>query len=292
MNQESRIILSKTVVLALILFAFPALVWAAPEKINNFEDLKNTQINSYSAAVIDSDTGELLFGKREDTEKPVASITKILGADVYLSVKPDLNKKVKMDSADEVGGGRLKLPIGTTMRAKNFLHASLIGSANNSATGLMRLSDLGKNKFIDRMNDLAKEVGAEDANFVDASGISPNNKASAKDLALIGKKVYENGYVSNISAKKSYSFSINNGKGEKKIVHTSPIVSKSSSTFKVLAAKTGYLPEVGNNLIVKIKSKKNSKAKIIVVLMGASNQGATTQDATKIAKWAFKNYKW
>jgi len=109
---------------------------------------------------------------------------------------------------------------------------------------------------------------------------------------LIGKKVFGNSTICKISSKKNYSFSVNGGKGSKRIVHTSPIVSKKESGFKILAAKTGYLPEVGNNLIVKLQKKDSSKATIIVVLMGAASQNATTRDAVKLGKWTFANYKW
>jgi len=261
-------------------------------KAKKFKSFKPSKISSYSAAVIDAGSGELLFGKREDVKRAVASITKIAGAYVFLDQNPDLNKKVKMESGDEVPGGRLRLPVGTTMKAKDFLYASLIGSANNSATALPRLTSLGKSNFVDRMNSLADSAGASGAKFVDTSGISPDNRASAKDLALIGKKVYGSSYLSKVSSTKSYSFHINSGKGTKKIVHTSPIVSKKNSSFKVLAAKTGYLDEARNNLLVKLGNKKKTKAKIVVVLMGAKTQTATTQDATKLAKWAFANYKW
>jgi len=265
---------------------------ASVSKTGDYKDFRSTQIGSYSAATIDAETGELLFGKRENTEKPVASITKLLGAEVFLSTDTNLNKKVRMESNDEVGGGRLRLPIGTTMRAKNFLYASLIGSANNSATALVRLSGLGKNNFIDKMNDLAHEAGATEAKFVDACGISPDNKGSAKGLALIGKKVFDNKSIRSISSRKRVSFNINNGKGTKTIVHTSPIISQKNISFKVLAAKTGFLPEVGDNLIVKLQSKKDKKAKVIVVLMGAVSKNAAARDAAKLGKWAFKNYKW
>jgi serine-type D-Ala-D-Ala endopeptidase (penicillin-binding protein 7) len=270
----------------------PLVAGAAPSKVKNFKDLKTSQLRSFSAAVIDAGSGELLFGKREETEKPVASITKIAGAFVFLSQNPNLNKKVRMESEDEKGGGRLRLPVGTSMRAKDFLYASLVGSANNSATALSRLTDLSKSKFIDEMNRLADSAGASDAKFVDACGISPNNEASAKDLALIGNKVFGDSFLCKVSSTKSYSFNINDGKGTKRIVHTSPIVSKKSSVFKVLAAKTGYLPEVGNNLLVKLQNKKKSKAQIMIVLMGANTQNATTLDASKLGKWAFANYKW
>jgi D-alanyl-D-alanine carboxypeptidase len=276
-------------------FAFlltPVITIAAPTKVSSFKDFKSSKISSYAAAVIDSTSGEILFGKRENEKKPVASITKIVGASVFLGRNPDLEKKAKKAKEDEVGGGRLKLPVGTTFSVKNFLYGSLIGSANNAATALIRLSGLGKSSFVSKMNDLAESAGAEEAQFVDACGLSPENRASAKEMALIGAKVYSDQYLCKISAKKSYSFKINDGKGTKTIIHTSPLVSSSNSKFRVLAAKTGYLPEIGNNLLAKIENKKDRNAKIIVVTFGAKNQSSATRDITNLAKWVFKNYEW
>jgi len=265
---------------------------AEVSKVSNFKNLKASRITSYSAAVIDNASGELLFGKRENEKKPVASITKIIGAYVFLSQNPNLDKNAKMLKGDEVGGGRLRLPIGTTTKIKNFLYSSLIGSANNSATALIRLSGLGKSTFINRMNHFASEAGADDTNFVDACGISPSNRSTAYELAVLGRKVFENNLICSISARKTYSFSINGSKGKKTITHTSAIVKQNSGTFKVMAAKTGYLPEVGNNLIVKLSKKSNSQAKIIIVTFGAKSQSAASRDITTLAKWAFDNFRW
>ncbi len=275
--------------LLFFLFALPA--QAEMIRKSNFKNFRNAQAGSYSVAVVDNSTGKLLFSKRAEDEKPIASITKIIGAYVFLNEKPDLSEKVCMEQKDEVDGGRLKLPVGSTMKAKDFLYSSLIGSANNSATALIRLSGLTKNDFIDKMNSLAEDVGAKDANFVDSSGISPDNKATVKDLALLGRKVFDNNQIRQISGLKKYTFKYDNGKKKKTVLHTSPIVSNNSSYFKVLSAKTGYLPEVGNNLIVKLQSKKSSKNQIIVALMGANTRNTTTQDAIKLGKWAFSNYK-
>ena len=275
--------------LFLSLFALP--VHAEMVKKSNFKAFKNAQAGSYSVAVLDNSTGKVLFSKRANDEKPVASITKIIGAYVFLEEKPNLSQKVCMEQKDEVAGGRLRLPVGSTMKAKDFLYSSLIGSANNSATALIRLSGLTKDKFIDKMNNLAKDAGAEDANFVDSSGISPDNEASAQDLALIGQKVFSKSKICQISARKKYTFSYNGGRGSKTVTHTSPIVNNKNSSFSIISAKTGYLPEVGNNLIVKLRSKKNKKNQIIIALMGAKTKNATTQDAIKLGKWAFKNYK-
>lgn len=275
----------------LIFLLAPAMAGAQLEKKKTFKDFRRASLSSPYAAVIDASSGELLFGKNENEKKPVASITKIVGAYVYLQENPNLKRVVKMESDDEVGGGRLKLPVGTSAKAKDFLCSSLIGSANNSATALIRLSGLGKSEFTRKMEDLANQAGASTANFVDSSGISPQNEASAKDLALIGKKVLENKTICDIGGKKKYSFKINGGKGTKSIVHTSSIVSARNKTFDVLFAKTGYLPEVGNNLIVKLENRQKRKNDVIVVTMGARSKTANASDVTKLGKWVAENYK-
>lgn len=275
----------------LIFLLAPAMADARLEKKKTFKDFRKASLSSPYAAVIDAESGELLFGKNENEKKPVASITKIVGAYVYLQENPNLKRVVKMESNDEVGGGRLKLPVGTSAKAKDFLCSSLIGSANNSATALIRLSGLGKSEFTRKMEELAGQAGASTANFVDSSGISPQNQASAKDLALIGKKVLENKTICDIGGKKKYSFKINGGKGTKSIVHTSSIVSTKNKTFDVLFAKTGYLPEVGNNLIVKLENRQNRKNDVIVVTMGARSKTANASDVTKLGKWVAENYK-
>ena len=142
------------------------------------------------------------------------------------------------------------------------------------------------------MDSLATSVGASDkTNFVDACGISPNNTSTAKDIALIAQKVFSNSTLCKVSSTKKYSFYYNNGKGQKTVIHTSPIITAKNSGFSVLAAKTGYLPEVGYNLLVKAKGKKE-KNDIIAVVFGAKSRSASTNDVQKMAKWVFRNYKW
>ncbi len=287
MNRQTKILFF----LSFLLVFTPSLTFAQLEKKKNFKNFRKASLGSSNVAVIDANSGELLFGKNENEEKPVASITKIVGAYVYLNENPNLKRTVKMEAGDEVGGGRLKLPVGTSAKAKDFLCSSLIGSANNSATALIRLSGLSKNDFTRKMEELAGQAGASSANFVDSSGISPSNRTSAKDLALIGKKVLENKTICEIGGKKKYSFRINDGRGTKNIVHTSSIVSTKNKNFDVLFAKTGYLPEVGNNLIVKLESKQNRKNDVIIVTMGARSKTVSASDVTKLGNWVMGNYK-
>ena len=284
----------KKIVFPTLFFVFflPVGVLASPQKSNNFSDLKPNEIKSQSAVVIDNESNAVLFGKNENKQKPAASLTKIVGAYVFLERNPNLSKNTTLQRSDEVGGGRLRLPYGTRLKVKDMLYASLIGSANNSANSLVRLSGLSKNDFLNRMNQLARDAGCSSkTNFVDACGISPQNVSSAKDLAIIGKKVFANDLISQISSRKRYSFPINNGKGLKSIFHTSSLAGWQNGNYSISAVKTGYLPEVGNNLLVKAE-KRRGKGEIIAVVMGAPTKAASNKDIQKLVAWAFENYKW
>jgi len=293
LKTKSLLILSLALILP-VFFLCPSITDAKVKKDSDYSKLKKSKIKAYSAVVIDKSSGKVLFSKRKNSIKPAASTTKLVSAYAYLSTKPNLNNSAKMKRGDEVGGGRLRLPVGSKMKEKYFLYASLVGSANNSATALIRLSGMSKSSFLDKMNSVAKNAGAKKTNFVDASGISSNNKTTAKDLALIARKVFKKKTIRKASGKKSKTLRVNNSR-RKKIKHTSPLMRKKSSSFKVRAAKTGYLPQVGHNLVADVRGKKKSgkkKGKIIVAVIGAGGSTSAANDVSKLAKWAFNNYDW
>jgi len=284
----------KKILLTISLFLIiPFLTQAKVKKDKDYSSYRKSKVSAYSAVVIDKSSGKILFSKKSTKKNPAASITKIVSAYAFLSEKPNLGKKSTMKRVDEVGGGRLRLPIGSKLSSKEYLYAALTGSANNSATALMRLSKKNNSEFIKKMNTTAEKAGAEETTFVDPSGISAQNISTPYDLALIGKKVFSKKLIRKACSKKNYTITANGGR--KKISHTSPIVKKKSKTFKVRAAKTGYLPEIGHNLIADIRGKKKSgskKGKLIVVVMGAKSQSKAAKDVERLSKWALKNYDW
>jgi len=51
-------------------------------------------VNARAAVLIDAQTGEVLFDKNSGTPMPIASLTKLMTAMVFLESKPDLSKRV------------------------------------------------------------------------------------------------------------------------------------------------------------------------------------------------------
>lgn len=128
-------------------------------------------------------TGEVVAEKNADTLMPVASLTKLVTAVVARkTIDPDeriiLNKKIV-----DTYGNTANLHAGEVFLAKDLLYPLLMVSSNDAAEALA--ASYGRKAFIDAMNDFVQSVGAYRTYFRDPSGLSPDNRSTATDFALI-----------------------------------------------------------------------------------------------------------
>ena len=86
-------------------------------------------------------------------------------------------------------GHSLTLFLGLNISAENLLKASLIQSTNDACEALAYF--LGKEKFLDLMNQKAKELGMKNTVFSDVHGLSPTNRSTAADLAKLISYIYK-----------------------------------------------------------------------------------------------------
>ena len=82
-------------------------------------------VNARAALLIDAQTGEVLYDKNSGTPMPIASLTKLMTAMVYLESKPDLGKRVMVSREDLAGSGKTQLRSGEVLTMRDLLHASL-----------------------------------------------------------------------------------------------------------------------------------------------------------------------
>ncbi|MCX6784539.1 MAG: serine hydrolase [Candidatus Komeilibacteria bacterium] len=270
---------NKVYFLLLVIFlAVPGLIKAQTEPI----------ITAQAAVVIDAKTGKELYNLNATEKLIAASLTKLVSAMVFLDQKKNLNTIVTLSQKDEVGGARLRVNVGSKMSLSDALHASLIGSSNNATMLVMRNSGLTKDQFVAKMNLKAQKLGL-DATFVEPTGLSASNTVSALDIAKISQAAFQYTTIKTIAGKWSYQFKIRNTGAIKKFTNTDPLMTRKKD-FIVTASKTGYLPEIGNNIA--ISARKNSKSpEVIVVVMGTETKEGVLEDAQKLASWTLNNYQ-
>ncbi|MFA5936169.1 MAG: serine hydrolase [Patescibacteria group bacterium] len=268
---------------------------SGPTKHVNAMDYSRSDKEFASAIVIDQKSGEVLYEYKPDTAWSAASLTKLMGALVFMDQGLSWNKIVDIRAQDEVGGGRLRVSSGATLRVVDLLYSSITASANNAAMALARISGLGQAGFVKAMNVKAKALGLENSTFVDASGMDPKNVTTARDMAKLASMAFNTEAIRKPSTTGSYTFTIRNTGQRKELTNTNDILTKPVyDPFYVTGGKTGFLYESMYNLALRVKptGEKTAERSLMVVVFGSQTREASFKSATSLANWAWKAYKW
>ncbi|MCT4570009.1 D-alanyl-D-alanine carboxypeptidase, partial [Bacillus thuringiensis] len=148
-------------------------------------------ITGQYGVTIDADTGEILYGKREDERSYPASIAKMMTTLLLLeNVKEDEEITVTENAIKtESQSKKIKLRAGEKLKRDEALKLMLIISADPIAESIAEHIAGSKNEFVKMMNARAKELGTKHATFKNASGADAlGNKVSPYDIAIITKE--------------------------------------------------------------------------------------------------------
>jgi serine-type D-Ala-D-Ala carboxypeptidase (penicillin-binding protein 5/6) len=245
-------------------------------------------LTAKSYVVVEEANGNIILAKDENMQWTPASLTKLVTAMVVLDYSPKLSKTIAMSKIDEVGGGRLAVVAGEKYKQKDLFYASLVASANNATVALARSTGLTLEQFVEKMNQKALSLGAENTYFLEPAGMSEKNTSTALDYVKIAKKAFSIPAISEAVAKKTYSFRSLSGK---KLLHNIKTTNKllGDTQLKVLAGKTGYLEESMRNFVARVETSEGKK--FLVVVFGSKNSSTQFAETKELALYAFAQLK-
>lgn len=239
------------------------------------------EIKSLSAILIREKNNEIILEKNADQVSPMASLTKIFSVFTFLNEADNqarLNEIVNYSEKDEEYNlkyfpkweiARINLADGDTLSVKDLVYSALVRSANNAVESLARVSGLERNDFIAKINLWAKENGASTIKINEPTGLDKNNVGSAKDIAFLASKIFNNKTMADASSSKSYSFTTRNDNSLKLRYNSSDLVLNNNyKNFKITGSKTGYLDEAGYCLIT--RAEINGESFLVVILNSPS----------------------
>ncbi len=253
-----------------------------------------------ASIVVDAATGQKLVGKKTSTAFPIASLTKVMTAAVFMDTKPNLNQVVTYTKQDDIECSCLRLADGEQVTLKDLLFASLVGSANNATLALVRATGLPRQEFVQRMNDKAMALGLKQTSYVDPTGLEKGNVSSAEDLAAIGriipdtyptlKRALSTKTVKIVSKNKVCSAPFRQKDGS--CVHTLTTTNKllGKTSFDIVSAKTGFIDEARHTLLVRARNKAGHD--VVLVFLRVQNRADSFAFANQLIEWTFKNYRW
>ncbi len=246
-------------------------------------------VTADSVFVIDVPTRKVLVSERADELHPMASTTKLMTASVAVDGGTPFTSRYALLQGDEIGGARLRVPVGATMTFEDIMYSMLVGSANNAAHAVARISGGGDvGKFIASMNAKAGEFGLVNTHFEDPSGLNVENVSTAREIAALALEAMERYEIKKICSTAEYTFETS--AGPHTIRNTNDLLTDSDNGLYVFGGKTGYLIESGWNLVVQLQDERQKP--ILVVVLGSDSQSHLFSDAERAARWAWDNHRW
>ena len=157
------------------------------------------EISAQGAILMDAATGTVLYEQNAHTPLPPASVTKIMTMLLIMEAIDDgrigwEDMVTASAAAAAKGGSQIYLKEGETMPVSTLLKSVAVSSANDAACALAEHIAGSEAAFVERMNSRARELGMNDTNFVNCTGLddedtAKNHRTSAYDIALMSREL-------------------------------------------------------------------------------------------------------
>ena len=161
----------------------------------------NFDVNARTAIVQDYLSGKILFEKDADRQIFPASMTKIMTSiiafDLLKSGELSLDDKFFVSEnawrLSQAGYSSMFIMVGDEVSVENLLKGIIIASGNDACVALSEGIAGSEEEFSFLMNSKASEIGMENTNFTNSSGINdPDNYSTVKDILIMSNYLIKN----------------------------------------------------------------------------------------------------
>lgn len=271
--------------------------------INKFCNTAEINISAPVCVLMEYSTGKILFEKNLNKMMYPASTTKLMTAILVLE-KCQLTDvaTVSNSAVDSVPAGysTAYLQKGEKLTIEQLLHVLLIPSANDAANVLAEHVGGSIANFANMMNSKAKEIGCENTNFKNPSGIhDENHYSTAYDLSLIAKHAMQFQTIKDIVQKTVYNLpKTDKYNSDNRIFYNTNLLLSHHSPDDyyypyATGLKTGYTNPAKDCIIA---TAKKDDLELIAVILGAEDTNGSLVpkflDCKKLFEYGFSNYSY
>lgn len=265
--------------LSLALAAFAAPAMAAPSTIDT---------TAKHAVVIDFNTGATLLDKGADDRMEPASLSKMMTAYVVFDyIKKGQVTLEDMLPVDEKAWAKHKtdesnmfVALGSRVKVEDLIRGMIVQSGNDACYVLAEGLAGSIDAFVDRMNEMAKQLGLDHSHFANVDGLpDPQEYVTARDLATLSHHLIAD-YPEYYHYESEKEFTYNGIKQGNR----NPLLYKD---LGVDGLKTGHTEEAGYGVAI---SAVRDGRRIIEVLAGMSSMKERAGESEKVLEWAFREY--
>jgi D-alanyl-D-alanine endopeptidase (penicillin-binding protein 7) len=238
------------------------------------------KLSANAVFVMDQNSREVLVSKNDKAVMPIASLTKLMTGLLVADAKLPLDEEITIteDDLDIYKGTGSRLSVGTRLTRGEAMHLALMSSENRAAHALGRTYPGGMLNFVRLMNAKAAELGMRDTRYVEPTGLSVENRSSARDLALLVAAAYQRPLLREFSTSQGYSVD----SGRRVLQYRNSNRLTADPKWDIDLQKTGYISEAGRCMVM---SAKLAGRQVIMVFLDAADKSARIGDAQRVRRY-------
>lgn len=269
--RRARAVLVAVVVLAALAAGGGAQALAAPSII------------APSAIAVEPATRDVVYERRADKRRPIASTTKMMTALLASENLALDDVLVAAPYAAQPAESVLGIRGGQKITVRDALRALLLVSANDVAQTLaVRIAGSTK-RFVAMMNERARRLGLRDTHFANPIGLDdPRNYSTASDLAKLALVLRENAFLRRTTDMTAATVRV--GGETRRILNRNLLV---RNVPFVNGVKTGHTNTAGYILV---GSGTRAGITVVSVVLGDPSESARDQDTLRLLRYATGRY--
>ena len=243
------------------------------------------------AVLMDYESGTLLFHKNADERLEPASMAKLM----TIAVVFDELQRGRLSMDDEFfisehawreggaasGGSTMFAELNSKIKVSDLIRSVIIQSGNDAAIALAEGIGGTEETFAKMMNQLGKEIGLTNSNFVNATGLpDPNQYSTARDLAVIARFIiaqFPEYYP--IFSEPEFTWNKIRQQNRNSLVEMG---------IGVDGLKTGHTEAAGYGTVV---STAAGGRRLIAVLHGLKSMTERAEEARKLVTWGTRGFE-
>jgi serine-type D-Ala-D-Ala carboxypeptidase (penicillin-binding protein 5/6) len=243
------------------------------------------------AILIDARTGRVLFEKEADVPVPPASMSKMmtmitvfealkagtLSLDQTFTVSEDAWRRGGAVS----GGSTMYAEVKSSIRLEDLIKGAIVQSANDACIVMAEAIAGSEEAFAQRMTARARELGAVNATFRNATGLpDPEHRMSVRDLSVLARHIITRfpEYYEYYSLPE-FTWNDITQRNRNPLLRDYPGAD---------GMKTGYTRESGYGLV---GSAERDGRRLIMVIAGLKSINERRQEAQSLLDWGFRQFR-
>lgn len=250
----------------------------------------DVELSSKSGLLMDYSSGEVLFEKDALVHLPVASMVKMMT--ILISLEEYEEGNVSLDTmisttenASGMGGSQVFIDPYVEYSFEDLLKSVIMASANDASVALAEYFNGNEKSFVNRMNRRAKELGMNNTNYVNCTGLPvPEQYSCAKDSCVLMREILKHDLYHDYSSIWMDALTHPSGR-QTELVNTNKLIRYFQGCD---GGKTGSTNEAGCCLTA---SAKRGDMRLISCIIGAENSKTRFNESSLLLNYGFSNFE-